>query len=349
MQHKTLFEGIKCITRKYTLLSLLTVAILINVLFYLWEYILLQRGFEIWLRQHQLILLVVTTIVMVGVVSLFLYNLDTIRDEMVANLKKLIKVLRTQTPEDLWKTIQLEWVSCDDEVYEIVSVLNMKSEQIQQYINHLKYMIGYIQHEFNTPLATLSLGLERLKQDNPSIETASLHEDVEHLSAIMNSLSLLRSEESNQVALNNILLLELVEKAKHVLHSSYPDRVINYFGDAMMQVESNAIYLHVIIKNLLENAFKYSDSNCGVDITFDADQHCLSIQDHGKGMSQKEINNICLPFWQADQSRGKDHWFWLWLTLVHELAELLWIVIDVDSKEMVWTTVTLSFTGKSDA
>jgi len=68
-------------------------------------------------------------------------NLDGIRDEMVENLQKLIAIIRNQTSQDFAKKIEIEEVSCDDEVFEIVSVLNSRSEQIEQYINHLKYVI----------------------------------------------------------------------------------------------------------------------------------------------------------------------------------------------------------------
>ena len=93
---------------------------------------------------------------------------------MVVNLQKLITVIRNQSPNDFHQKIELEQVSCDDEVFEIVTVLNERSEQIQQYIQHLKYVIGYIQHEFNTPLATLSLSLERMKKNNPNISIDSM-------------------------------------------------------------------------------------------------------------------------------------------------------------------------------
>jgi hypothetical protein len=45
---------------------------------------------------------------MMGLVGgLFLFNLNTIRDEMVRNLQRLISVIRSQTTQDLSKKIEI--------------------------------------------------------------------------------------------------------------------------------------------------------------------------------------------------------------------------------------------------
>ena len=87
-------------------------------------------------------------------------------------------MLRHQSPDDLGKKIEIKELSCDDEVFEIVEVLNQKNAQISRYVNHLQYVIGYIEHEFNTPLATLSLGLDRLQKKHPEVDIEMLKEDI---------------------------------------------------------------------------------------------------------------------------------------------------------------------------
>lgn len=281
---------------------------------------------------------------MIWVVAVFLMNLDSIRDKMIENLKKLITIIRNQNEHNFVKKIEIEDVSCDDEVFEIVSVLNMRSEQIEQYINHLKYVIGYIQHEFNTPLATLALWIERLKKKYPEVDVGSLEEEVHDLSKIMNSLSYLSSQEAKNITFTELQPLSVVTKAVDLLSVTYSDANIQYFGDSDMVVHSSEIYLHIIIKNIIENALKYSGDEKKVDVYFYADWSRIQIRDYGQWMSPEDIKKIGLPFWQWDESRGKNGGFWLWLTLVYELAELLWVQIQVSSQKGVWSTFTLLFT-----
>jgi len=104
------------------------------------------------------------------------------------------------------------YLSCDDEVFEIVEVLNQKTEQIDQYVNHLHYVIWYIQHEFNTPLATLSLWLERLKKEHTDIDITSFQEDIDQLSSIMNSLASLSGSHEVDVEMKDVLVEPIVKK-----------------------------------------------------------------------------------------------------------------------------------------
>lgn len=343
MAEKPLFEWIKCITRKYTLLSLIVLSIGINALFYLIEHILLSKWIATSLRYHQIILFVVTTIMMGLVGGLFLFNLNTIRDEMVRNLQRLISVIRSQTTQDLSKKIEIAEVWCDDEVFEIVNVLNQKSEQILQYVNHLKYVIGYIQHEFNTPLTTLALSVEQLQRQHSMIETKSLEEEIHHLSKIVNSLSYLCSQHEKEVTLHSVALVSIIKKVEAVLTATYPLAKINFTQDKTNTVQSNEIYLHIIIKNIVENGLKYSGENKTVDITRDNKEQTLSIQDYGQWMSQEEIKNMGLPFWQSDKSRWKNTWVGLWLTLVYELVEILDMSIQVTSEKDKGTHFILQF------
>jgi signal transduction histidine kinase len=60
-------------------------------------------------------------------------------------------------------------------------------------------------------------------------------------------------------------------------------------------------------------------------------------------MSQEEIKNMGLPFWQSDKSRWKNTWVGLWLTLVYELVEILDMSIQVTSEKDKGTHFILQF------
>jgi signal transduction histidine kinase len=156
----------------------------------------------------------------------------------------------------------------------------------------------------------------------------------------------LGSRDKKNIEYTDFPLLPLVEKTVRWLKEEYTDIDVQYTGDMSMRMYSSEIYMHIILKNLIENAIKYSWTNKTIDISFDTQEKRIRITDYGKGMNQEELKHMCLPFWQWDCSRGKDSWLWLWLTLVYELAELLCIQIHVVSEEGVWTTFTLTQTTR---
>jgi signal transduction histidine kinase len=114
------------------------------------------------------------------------------------------------------------------------------------------------------------------------IETKSLEEEIHHLSKIVNSLSYLCSQHEKEVTLHSVALVSIIKKVEAVLTATYPLAKINFTQDKTNTVQSNEIYLHIIIKNIVENGLKYSGENKTVDITRDNKEQTLSIQDYGQ-------------------------------------------------------------------
>lgn len=108
----------------------------------------------------------------------------------------------------------------------------------------------------------------------------------------MNSLSYLSSKDTKNIVYTDIQVLPVIDKAASLLKKTYTNCDIQYHGDPSMQVKSNEIYLHIVVKNLLENALKYSLKDRKVDIHLYADESKIEIKDYGQGMSPEEIKKI---------------------------------------------------------
>jgi len=342
--NKPLFEWIKCLTRRYIITTIIILAILINTLFYIVEYFLQKNGYSPDLLGYQLVLFGVTIFVVIFVIVVFLSRLDWLRDRMILNLKTLIKIIRNQTEQDWTKKITIENLACDDEVFEIVEVLNQKTEQIDQYVNHLHYVIWYIQHEFNTPLATLSLWLERLKKEHKDIDISSFQEDIDQLSLIMNSLASLSSSHEREVEIKDVVVESAVKKVISDLRELHKTKEFIIAWNTESIILTHELYLHLILRNVIENASKYSDKWSKVFITL-WDQ-TISIRDTWVWMSPESLENMWKPFWQRDKSRWSDAWFWLGLSLVKRLTDLLHIKVSVTSKIGKGTEFVLYFSQK---
>jgi signal transduction histidine kinase len=63
-------------------------------------------------------------------------------------------------------------------------------------------------------------------------------------------------------------------------------------NDASIQVSDS--YLNVIVKELIDNGFKFSSEGTAVDVVGSCDdtEYCLSVTDHGQGIEPEQIANF---------------------------------------------------------
>jgi hypothetical protein len=96
-----------------------------------------------------------------------------------------------------------------------------------------------------------------------------------------------------------------------------------------------------MIKNLLDNAFKFTDEWWKIEIILDKDK--FEIKDSWIWIDKKDIEHIRERFRQADLSKTDTKSFWLWLYLTKLLVEKHWRKIDIKSEIKKWTIFTIKF------
>ena len=102
------------------------------------------------------------------------------------------------------------------------------------------------------------------------------------------------------------------------------------------------------ISNVLSNAYKYSPPGCGVEVKLepvpgDGDlpvRACVSITDHGIGMTTQQLARVGERFYRADTS-GKVPGTGLGISIAKEILHLHGGTMQIESKSGVGTTVVL--------
>jgi len=236
----------------------------------------------------------------------------------------------------------------------IKALLNQKklSEIKSDFINNMT-------HEFKTPIATISLAVDALKNEKvihdkektayfTSIikeENKRMNKQVEAIlqAALLDKKEIdIQSKKVNahdliQQAINNIEL-PLAEKNGKL------NVALNAKNDLLFLDEVHFINL---INNLLDNAIKYSKDS-GLEISVNTENHHnqfrISIADNGIGMNKETSNRIFEKFYRAHT--GNIHnvkGFGLGLSYVKAMVEAQKGNIKVDSILGKGTTFTLSF------
>lgn len=163
-----------------------------------------------------------------------------------------------------------------------------------------------ITHEFKTPIATVSLAAEILK-DKDIIEENNLRENYLNIITLENKRleQMVETILSNTISSNRILSklhLEvadiniLVEQAiglMHVILEERKGRVICLKAkEPLVYVDKEKII--IAIKNILDNAIKYNRNQpfIRIELTNKKNKILISIMDNGIGIAKNQVNKV---------------------------------------------------------
>jgi two-component system phosphate regulon sensor histidine kinase PhoR len=190
----------------------------------------------------------------------------------------------------------------------IRALLNQKklSEIKSDFINNMT-------HEFKTPLATISLAVDALKNERVindktkmnyfsgiiKEENKRMNKQVESIlqaalldkQDILLNVAPLHATDMINAAINNILL-PLKEKKGQL------EKNFNASNDLIL---ADDVHFTNIINNLLDNAVKYSNGNLKIKITTsNFNSHLrIRIEDNGIGMNKETLNRVFEKFYRA--------------------------------------------------
>ncbi|MEI9956970.1 MAG: HAMP domain-containing sensor histidine kinase [Ferruginibacter sp.] len=173
--------------------------------------------------------------------------------------------------------------------------------------------INNMTHEFKTPLATISLAVDALKNDKVKgseektsyftniikEENKRMNKQVETIlqAALLDkqevqlNLKTLHAHDMITSALNNITLQ--VEEKQGTLDV--------YLGAEKDLILADEVHFTNLINNLLDNAVKYSKDNLAIKLTTEnsGNQFKIKIEDNGIGMNKETVNRIFEKFYRA--------------------------------------------------
>ena len=183
----------------------------------------------------------------------------------------------------------------------------------QRQISQIKTdFINNMTHEFKTPIATINLALDSIKnpkilQDQEKVkrylnmikdENKRMHAQVENVLRI----SKLEKNELN-ISKERIELHDLVEDAITHVELIVEDRqgyVKAHLGALKYSVLANETHFTNVIVNILDNAIKYSDNPPKIDVYTEnvGNSILLKIKDQGNGMSKQVQKRVFEKFYR---------------------------------------------------
>ncbi|HKU68362.1 MAG TPA: PAS domain-containing sensor histidine kinase [Candidatus Baltobacteraceae bacterium] len=221
-------------------------------------------------------------------------------------------------------------------------------EEIEQLKNEL---VSTVSHELNTPLAAIKAYTATLRA-NPALYESHRDEflgvvvqQADRLSRLIDDMLLVTRVESGHMLRRRLLVSVdsvLDEALQDVAHDPVAHPVQRRCAGATISGDPER--LRDILRNLLENAFKYSPQGGEVDIAAEsaAGQTVITVRDRGVGIAEADLPYIFDRFYRS-QSEDTKHigGSGLGLYIVHALVRAHGGTIDVRSEQGDGTTFTL--------
>ncbi len=211
----------------------------------------------------------------------------------------------------------------DDDKIKIVSnsIQNMQLT-IKTDVDRIKHFVANVSHEFKTPFMMMqsSSELALATKDYKTWLEKNIG-DIERLNTLLDSLlELTHAQKFETFDRSQVLLSPILQNIIWELWHLYDKNIhiTNNISDTQ-EVLWHEASLVIILKNIIENAYKYSPDGSTISITVDDNK--LSITNTGTTLSSEQLTQMREPFWQVDSSKEKDAWFGLGLALVKELIQ----------------------------
>jgi signal transduction histidine kinase len=202
-----------------------------------------------------------------------------------------------------------------DEVAHLGRTLNTMLDRIQLGVEEQQRLIADTSHELRTPLATMRTELDvslRADELSPAAREVleSTREEVDRLSAMAENLLILARADENALQRRHdpVDLARLVRQTVDRLGGRAAARNVELAADGPpVSVSGDAEHLGNALRNLVDNAIKYSPAGARVTVrTFSSDDEAgVTVADEGPGVPEDLGERIFDRFFRVDSSRTR--------------------------------------------
>ncbi|MEO8901697.1 MAG: response regulator [Polyangiaceae bacterium] len=231
-----------------------------------------------------------------------------------------------------------------------------KMTELERASRYKSEFLANMSHELRTPLNS-SLILAKLLADN---KTGNLNDEQikfantiysagNDLLALINDILDLSKIEAGKVELRSepLTLRRLLEPVKRTFEPVARHKNVEFFweiGDAQALIETDAQRVQQIIKNLLSNAFKFTErGQVSLSVTASEHGYAFSVRDSGIGIAKSHHGTIFEAFQQADGTTNRRFGgTGLGLSISRDLAQMLGGDLSVESELGSGSCFTLS-------
>ncbi len=234
-----------------------------------------------------------------------------------------------------------------DEIERLSETFNYMVSALEKEDRLRKHLTTNIAHELRTPLTVVKGNLEAIEDGiitDINQALTGIKKEIDRIIELVQGIEDVTQAEASFFKKGKKQDINLKEFLKDIV-STYQHPVtekgiqLSLKGPSMV-VRTYPDKLQIIIKNLVSNAYRYTDRG-SIEVSWGKTERgfYIKVQDTGRGMDEKELSRIFDRFYKGEGSPGRG----IGLSIVKELVDVLDGVIDVQSSPGKGTAFRVEF------
>ncbi|WP_291591007.1 HAMP domain-containing sensor histidine kinase [Comamonas sp. UBA7528] len=208
----------------------------------------------------------------------------------------------------------------DDEVADLARQFNAAAERIETLVTSHKTLLANASHELRSPLTRIRMGLELMGDDQPSASAkAEILRNIGELDQLVDEILLASRLESKETDVGTPESVDLIGLAAE--ECARVEAELDLQGTSPLEVQGVAKLLRRAVRNLLENARRYSHGDITLTLAQEGGMALIRVQDHGPGVPAAQRERIFEKFYRLPGASERSGGVGLGLSLVRSIAE----------------------------
>ena len=229
-----------------------------------------------------------------------------------------------------------------EEVRPLVHELNLLFERVRKAFEAQKHFVADAAHELRSPLAALKLqvqGLQRAPDDRArELAVDRLAAGIDRAVRLVEQMLALARHEASAASGASREPVRLQEIARLAISDAIASAQARHIDIGMahadpVEVAGQPEALRMLLRNLLDNAVKYTPERGRVDVGIAADGEgaVLSVEDNGPGLPAAERERVLDRFYRSGEPHEPGSG--LGLAIVKSIADLHGATVSLDRSE----------------
>jgi two-component system OmpR family sensor kinase len=232
-----------------------------------------------------------------------------------------------------------------DEVRPLVQELNLLFERVRHAFDAQKHFVADAAHELRSPLAALKLQVQGLQRANDeatrTLATGRLAAGIDRATQLVEQMLALARHEASVAAGASAEAVDLPALARLTISDVVAAAQARRIDIGLDQADAAVVpghpeALRMLLRNLLDNAVKYTPEGGRVDLRIAADDSGVEVQvdDSGPGLPVEERERVLDRFYRAGQAQtAQAPGSGLGLAIVKSIADLHGATVALDASE----------------
>jgi two-component system OmpR family sensor kinase len=207
-----------------------------------------------------------------------------------------------------------------DEVAYLATRFNRAAERVENLVQSHKSLLANASHELRSPLARIRMGLELMDPEPSQRSRDEITRNIGELDQLIDEILLASRLDARESDIGTVESVDLTGLAAEECARAGAELDASESATTLV-VQGVAKLLRRAIRNLLENARRYSSGEVTVVVTARAGKAIVRVCDHGPGVPESERERIFEPFYRLRGASEREGSVGLGLALVRSIAQ----------------------------